>query len=126
MDLIDKSKRKWQDKILKVSTQLCTSLTIPEAEKKISFITSNKWENLKNDVFYRKQIVYNTKRDSVFSAILIEWPGPVLRSKFWPDNYNNKRKSMLSQDTKAGLPSVLRAMYDKEFQCIKWKKFWDF
>ena len=33
MDLIDKSKKEWRDKILKVSSQLCISLTIPEAEQ---------------------------------------------------------------------------------------------
>ena len=43
MDLIDKSK-KWQDKILKVSPQLCVSLTISEAEKKsvLSLVISEK------------------------------------------------------------------------------------
>ena len=57
MHIIDKSKPKWQDKILKVSSKLRISLTIPEAEK-IGFITSNKWENLTNGLFYRKQIAY--------------------------------------------------------------------
>ena len=51
--------KKWQDQILKVSSLLCTSLTLPEAEN-LSFITSNKWENLKNDMLYRKQIVYTS------------------------------------------------------------------
>ena len=45
MNFIDKSK-KIRDKILKVRSQLRNSLTIQEAEK-ISFITNNKWENLK-------------------------------------------------------------------------------
>ena len=36
MDLIDKSE-KWQGKILKVSSQLGISLTIPEAEKNLFY-----------------------------------------------------------------------------------------
>ena len=44
-----KQQKKWQDKILKVHSQLCISLTIPEAKKKKKKKkkNSNKWENLK-------------------------------------------------------------------------------
>ena len=46
MDLNRQKQKKWQDKILKVSSQLGISLTISEAEKNLFFFfTSNKWEN---------------------------------------------------------------------------------
>ena len=53
MNLIDKSK-KWQDKILNVSSQLY--IRKYQWRKKTIFIPSNKWENLKSVLFYKKQI----------------------------------------------------------------------
>ena len=47
--------RQWQDKILKVSSQL-SLVRQYQWRNKIIFIPSNKWENLKNVLFYRQQI----------------------------------------------------------------------
>ena len=82
MDLIDKSKKKKKKKKKNDKIKFWKSVpsyvlvwqyTVPEAKKKkISFITSNKWENLKKDMFYGKQIAYTSFRTWVESTCVYQ------------------------------------------------------
>ena len=84
MDLIDKSK-KLHNKILKVSYQL--SIRQYQWRKKIIFVLSNKWENLKNVLFYWQQIAYT---NGIYHALLN------LQFRNYPYDRHDVRKCQVS------------------------------